>query len=123
MTRAIVCGGRDFRDSLMFDKVMDTLHEKYKFTMIIEGGAAGADDFAKVWAQDRDIMVVEVPANWKKGKSAGSERNRNMIKKLPNQLVIAFPGGKGTQDMCDVAMGMGTFLIKVYQDGTVKEFK
>jgi hypothetical protein len=59
-------------------------------TVIITGGAEGADkiadDYAEVYGFDRIIM----PANWKKhGRAAGPIRNKKMLDMKP-QLVIAF---------------------------------
>ena len=53
-----------------------------------------------MWAFDEGCASICVPANWNYyGNSAGHIRNSWMIKFLFPDLVIAFPGGKGTADM------------------------
>lgn len=72
-------------------------------TEIIEGGATGADTIAGWWAGVNQVTRTTVPANWKKhGKSAGPIRNQAMLALRPD-LVIAFPGGKGTKQMTGIA--------------------
>ena len=50
---------------------------------------------------------MEMPADWTKhGKAAGPIRNQKMLDECPD-LVVAFPGGKGTADMVRRAMKAG----------------
>ena len=46
MTCVLVCGGRNFLDVKMLDSVLDRLNLQYGFTLVIEGGAKGADSLA-----------------------------------------------------------------------------
>lgn len=111
--KVIVCGGRNFSDKDYFNKVMSLLHEQLTITEIIEGGAKGADRLAFQWATENDIKVSEFPADWEKfGKSAGFVRNRLMLEQ-ETDCVIAFPGGKGTQNMIKLALEAG---IMVYSN-------
>lgn len=97
--KVLVCGGRDFCDRHLVDRVLGELD----IAVLISGGALGADSLAEDWARRNEVTRVIMPAKWKlHGKAAGPIRNRNMIKLMPD-LVVAFPGGSGTRDMIKVA--------------------
>jgi len=67
---------------------------------VIEGGARGADYLGKLWAQREGIPLIEMPANWNRyGKRAGYLRNQWMIEHGKPDVVVAFPGGRGTENM------------------------
>jgi predicted Rossmann-fold nucleotide-binding protein len=54
------------------------------------------------------------PANWPKhGKGAGFIRNQQMLNEGKPDLMIAFPGGKGTADMIEKAIKAGIKVIEV----------
>ena len=103
--KVLVCGGRQWRDRKVTKQVLDAVHRDVGITLLIEGGAAGADRLARLWAEDHGIEVREFPADWKRhGKSAGSIRNQQMITEGRPELVVAFPGGSGTTHMIQVAL-------------------
>lgn len=111
--RIIVCGGRDFTDCDIVEDVLDRLHEDERITQLIHGSARGADTLAGAWARDRSIPVTPMPANWKKyGKKAGPIRNREMLNQSPD-MVVAFPGGRGTADMVEQARRAGVKVLEV----------
>lgn len=101
--RVIVCGGRNFAGDAAWNLVMDTLteiHAETPISAVIEGGAPGADRLGRYWAQMRGIKVVTVPALWSEhGRYAGPIRNTRMVREFAPDLVVAFPGGRGTEDM------------------------
>lgn len=102
--KILVCGGRDYNDQERCWSILDKAHSHYKFSCLIEGGAKGADYLAKTWAQSRQVPIQSFPADWKRfGKRAGPIRNQQMIDEGSPDVVIAFPGGNGTQDMINRA--------------------
>lgn len=101
--RIIICGGRDYTDIKTASSQLDAIHAFTPITGVISGGAKGADFIGEVWARHHNIPLTVVPAQWDiYGKSAGYKRNVQMARLKPDQ-VIAFPGGKGTQHMRDIA--------------------
>lgn len=95
--RVLVCGGRDYRGDVA--RAMDSFHQYNPITLVIHGGANGADMMADTWARSRGIHTAKVDALWDHyGKSAGYRRNSAMLKLEPSWC-IAFPGGVGTQQM------------------------
>lgn len=98
--KVLVTGGRNYLNK---GRVFDVL-SRVAPQCVITGGGLGADDFARSWALAHGICYVEVPANWAfYDKSAGPIRNHWMAEFLTPDLVLAFPGGKGTRSMIDVA--------------------
>jgi len=114
MARVLVCGGRDYFDR---DKVYEILSEIYTeciIDVIISGHAKGADSLGEEYAKYFNIPVEIYPANWKRyGKSAGYKRNQQMLDEGKPDLVVAFPGGTGTDMMCYIAERGGVNVIKI----------
>jgi len=109
----LVCGGRDFQDKKALTRALTRIHMKKKITMIIHGGARGADKMAGGIARASGIQEVICPANWDKhGKAAGHIRNSAMLKLIPD-LVVACQGGRGTENMMDIASQAGYEVIFV----------
>ena len=100
--RILVCGGRTYNERA---KVADVLCElsanrRGEAMTLIHGAAAGADKIAAECAGDLGWTIEAYKANWLRyGTSAGPIRNRAMIDRGKPDLVIAFPGGSGTEDM------------------------
>lgn len=103
--RVIVCGGRDYndRETLFFE--LDCLSKEHgKFEVLIHGDQTGADTLAGEWARLVGVKVIACPANWlDHGIKAGPIRNRFMLSEHRPDLVIAFPGDKGTKNMVSQA--------------------
>lgn len=95
--RVLVCGGRRYSDKSRLFAALDAL--PVKPTVIIHGGACGADTLAGTWARCRGIYEVRVPADWSLGKVAGHLRNQKMLDEQAPDYCVAFPGGRGTDDM------------------------
>lgn len=110
--RVIVCGGRDYVDRECLRRVLGELPRRP--TLIVEGGAEGADLMARRWAEAQGIKRVTVEADWRRyGKAAGPIRNREMLRKHRPHLVVAFPGGRGTADMMQAARDAGVSVLDV----------
>lgn len=111
--RVLVCGGRTWTD---FDSVyglLDDVHDERPIECVIEGNSRGVDRMAGYWARKNSIHNLKFPALWEKyGKSAGPRRNLQMIVEGKPDLVIAFPGGKGTADMVRQAKLAGVEILE-----------
>lgn len=102
--KVLVCGGRDFLDAKTVFDTLDSWHRARSITLVVHGDAKGADSLAKLWAISRDIPVKAYPANWElHGKAAGPVRNKQMLKEENPDVVLAFPGGRGTNNMVNLA--------------------
>jgi hypothetical protein len=113
--RVIICGGRDYnKQQFLFRKLDELQIEHGPFDTVIHGDAPGADRLAHNWALLRGITVVPVPAEWDRhGKAAGPIRNRRMLSDYDPDLVIAFPGHAGTDDMMRQADAAGVEVMEI----------
>lgn len=117
--RLLVCGGRNYANR---DAVYAALDVMLRGTpvdclTVIQGGATGADQLAREWCGDRRVPYDNFPADWEKhGKAAGPIRNQRMIDEGRPNLVLVFPGGRGTSDMQRRAQRAG-IRIREISDG------
>lgn len=112
--RVLVCGGRNFCDRAFLYDTLGTLHDQHRFTTVIIGGAPGADKLAHHWAGVMGLSTEVYRADWDKyGPAAGPIRNGLMLANGHPELVVAFPGGKGTANMADLARRAGVRVIEV----------
>lgn len=89
----------------MHEALDDFYYNTKRLTEIATGGAEGVDSYADKWAEMMGIDRVIFPANWTKyDRGAGPARNARMFESFVPDLVIAFPGGRGTQHMVDYAL-------------------
>lgn len=111
--RVLVCGGRTFNNAGLLIATLDRMHLDRRFSLLIHGGAKGADTLAGDWAQHRGVCVTCYPAKWSLGKRAGLIRNQQMLDEGRPELVVAFRGGTGTTHMTLIAekAGIETILI------------
>lgn len=101
--RVLVCGGREYSDRERVFEVLDEIHINTPIDSIVSGTAKGADRLGEIWAAYRGVLVELYPAQWETyGKRAGTLRNIQMADTFPD-LVVAFPGGRGTQHMITTA--------------------
>ncbi len=117
--KVLICGGRDYKDWETLSKTLHQLTDVFTtldtITEIAHGDASGADEMADDWAWVQQIPVKKFPADWKKhGKAAGPIRNAQMLKEFTPDVVVAFPGGRGTGDMIQRAKAAGIRVIEVY---------
>lgn len=125
--RVLVCGGRDYADrahvrfTLAVWPISDSTMPKgakgirwdirdaakVDALTIVHGAAKGADSLAGEIAHDLGYRVVAHPADWAThGKAAGPIRNKAMLD-TGVDLVVAFPGGRGTAHMVSIARKAG----------------
>ncbi len=99
--RLLVTGSREYRNWKAFQAALDEIHTATPVTLLIHGGAAGADSMGALWAEQHEVSCLRVPAKWSlSGKAAGSLRNTEMLGWSPD-FYAAFPtpDSIGTYDM------------------------
>lgn len=101
--RIIICGSRHWADEETIAWYIDRLPAN---TVVVQGGASGADAIARRLAQARGLPVETINAEWRRwGRRAGPIRNREMLARGVD-AVYAFrcPGhSPGTDDMVHAA--------------------
>lgn len=114
MKRILVCGGRHYADAARIHEVMSSLIADHGRFVLISGMAQGADIMSWLWARGHGLETADFPADWGGlGLSAGPIRNRKMLAEGRPDLVVAFPGNKGTADMVGVARAAGVAVHRV----------
>ncbi len=116
-----MCGGRDFvAEQFLKETLCDLVWCRKQFeglpqvTTIIHGGARGVDKMAGNFAIGCNLVVEEYKADWAThGKAAGPIRNQQMLDQGKPNLVIAFPGGRGTADMVARAKKAGVEVKEI----------
>ena len=121
--RVLVCGGRNFHDMDLLKRTIDTVHGfvdcnpkacEDNITTIISGHARGADQLGESYATQMGIGLEVYRAEWDiYGKSAGYKRNMRMLVEGQPDLVIAFPGGRGTAMMVRIAKEADVDVMEV----------
>lgn len=113
--RIIVCGGRHYSDYGTVERILSGIHDLTPIRHLYHGNATGADQLGDTWGRRAKISVHPVPAQWKKyGLRAGPIRNQHMLGQRID-LVVAFPGGRGTADMVNRAKKAGVRVMEIDQ--------
>jgi predicted polyphosphate/ATP-dependent NAD kinase len=99
----LICGGRDQTSQTARQALyaaLDGLLGQHPVKLVVHGGAKGADAHGWQWAINNAVPARVHKADWKVwGNRAGPMRNQEMLDENPVDVVVALPGGDGTQDM------------------------
>ena len=127
--RVLVTGGRNYAESGRVAAALDKLESIYGPLVVIQGGATGADAFAREWCEPRPhCKLIDEPAKWNDiatppvvrrrrrdgtfyNAAAGGIRNQLMLDQHKPVVVLAFKGGSGTADMVKRAVAAGVPVI------------
>jgi hypothetical protein len=96
--RVLVCGSRTFGRAhhVLLEAEFAAMPAG---TLIIHGGARGADEYAGVLAGRFGFKVQVFPADWSLGRRAGPLRNSEMLRVGPHVVLAAHDGvSRGTLD-------------------------
>lgn len=114
MISVAVTGGRDYADRERVYTTLSLLDWEFEISAVIHGGAPGADQLAKAWAIENGVTHKPYPADWQRhGRAAGPIRNREMLRHSRPDLLVAFPGGRGTADCVRAAEELGIRVERV----------
>jgi hypothetical protein len=97
-----VTGGRDYADYAHVKRVL----EEERPGAVVQGECphGGLDALAARWCEETGTPCIGIKAPWKtRGKAAGPIRNGWMFDLLSIYKLIAFPGGRGTNNAVDQA--------------------
>lgn len=123
-----VTGGRDYTDQ---DAIVTALRQEIAFAqdtlqrrpVLLTGGCpTGLDELARRWWHRAERPYVVDPATFTKhGRRAGPMRNNRMAigatfamdPPFHPDVLLRFPGGRGTQDCEDKMRSMGVRVVEV----------
>ncbi|ACL58817.1 DUF2493 domain-containing protein [Methylobacterium nodulans] len=116
MTRILVTGDRECRDLERIYMELDALLPTMSAFMC--GGEPGADTLAWDWGWSRNFHCERCIADWRQhGRAAGPLRNARMIAEGRPDLVLAFPGVRGTADCVRNAEAAGIRVVRNGREG------
>ena len=79
--KVLVCGGRNYDNRDLVWRALDQYQENYGPLTVIQGGAPGADQWAREWAHwqtpAQEVTLVSVPAT---GRNGAPRPGRSAIK-------------------------------------------
>lgn len=109
--RIVVTGGRDFLYPQFVKYILDSLNPTYVF---VGDCPTGVDKIVSDWCNDNKVDHKIFVADWDKfGKHAGPLRNREMLEHADDAVVVAFPGGRGTENCAKTAKELGMIILRV----------
>lgn len=119
-TRIVTTGGRFWRGNV------GAVLAEYGPCVFANGACpTGADRLVSHWVRavygPSHLMLF--PANWALGKRAGPLRNEQMIATFKPDLVVAFPGDRGTANCVEMAHKYGVPVRIVSVPTYTKEFE
>ncbi len=111
--KLIISGGRSYKFTKDDIDLLDSI--RHTITEIVSGGAKGADTEARNYALKHGIKYKVFQADWNRFHiSAGAIRNRDMA--IYADIVLLFPGGRGTESMHGFAVEHGLVVLD-YREG------
>lgn len=103
-----VTGGRNYDNKKVIRRNLEKVNDENEIKLLIEGEATGADILCRRWAVKNKIPTARVKPDWKRlGDKAGMKRNTEMLKTYKPNLLLAFPGGVGTEHCVREAKRLG----------------
>jgi hypothetical protein len=109
--KLIIAGGRGYNLSEEDKQRLDGIEG---VTEVVSGTARGVDKDGELWAEARGIPVRRFAPDWRLGKAAGIQRNRDMAAYA--DAVALFPGSRGTESMYEIAKKKG---LRIFDFRTV----
>lgn len=109
--KVAVTGSRDFND---YETLKENISNIKNISLIISGGAKGADSLAEQYALENSIDTLIIKPDWKRfNRGAGLIRNKQIVDS--SDMVIAFwdAESKGTAHVIEYAKKQNKEIIVV----------
>lgn len=103
--RTIIAGSRSCTS---YKDVEDAVElSNFNISVVLNGGAKGADFLGGMWAERHSVPLEMYPAEWDKyGKGAGFKRNAIMASKADALIALWDGSSRGTMHMINIAKAM-----------------
>ena len=112
--KVIIAGTRTANDYRDVHDGMRILTRGETPEVILTGGAKGADELGKKYAETNNLHHIEVTAEWRTyGKKAGPIRNAQLVKQATHLLAIWDGKSKGTKSIIDQAKKAGLKVLTI----------
>lgn len=115
--RVLVTGGRDYANDFFVSMTLASIGKLFNDDVtLIVGDATGVDAMARKSGEALGWNVQVFEADWDEhGRAAGPIRNKRMIEEGKPDVVVAYPGGRGTAD-CVSQAGEAGVLVQCVRD-------
>ncbi len=123
--KLLITGSRKLEDPKTLKLAIEELKTKegQKITMLLHGGAKGADTLAENWAKENGIKTHVIKPNYEEhGKAAPLIRNKELVK-LANKTLALYTTEKrtgGTGHTATETIKAGKPLYEKFQTGNLK---
>lgn len=119
--RLIIAGSRDWTDYALLCKRLELFVSTYGMpSVVISGGAKGADALGEKWAAAKGVKLHRVIANWQRyDKAAGHVRNGEMAA-VADACALFWDGSSpGSADMRRWARQTGLILFETRRSPSI----
>lgn len=112
MISLAIVGGRDYKDYINFEQLVDEYIKEIGIPQqIVSGGASGVDSMAEIYAKKHNIPTLIFKPDWKQhGKKAGILRNIDIIDASTHVLALPTSKSIGTYDSINRAKKLNKVL-------------
>ncbi|MCB9959687.1 MAG: DUF2493 domain-containing protein [Rhodospirillaceae bacterium] len=111
--KVLVCGGSRYGDEKALFARLDAIHAERPITLVINGGARGADLLSSRWARSRGVTLQVFHADRRQqGDGAFFALNARMLAETCPDLVLAFPSGAVTADLVRRAEALAIPVVR-----------
>ncbi|MEO1343989.1 MAG: SLOG family protein [Pseudomonadota bacterium] len=116
--RVLICGGREVDQSVLTAVREWVAANCSPGDVVIHRAARGVDTEAMHAAETKPgVLHSAFHADWEGlGRAAGPTRNKQMLDEGCPDLVVAFPGGRGTANMVKQAQASGVEVLDKRED-------
>jgi len=95
-------------------QTLSEIHRDRTIEVLLHGAASGADLLSVAWADKNGLRATSFPANWTlDGKLASRKRNERIFSEGRPDLLVAFPGRRGTAELVGLAKTHGIPVIEL----------
>jgi hypothetical protein len=103
--RTIIAGSRGITDAGALTRALENCG--WEPSAILTGGARGADELGMAWARGKGLLLELYQPDWRKGRSAGLQRNTDMAERAEALIALWDGQSKGTKHMIAEAQKRG----------------
>lgn len=101
--KCVICGSREITDYAIVKQAIE--ESGFEVTEVVSGTARGVDRLGERWAEENNVPITRMPADWSLGRSAGYLRNKDMVEYVgvEGAVIAVWNGSSGTAHTINLA--------------------